>query len=387
MNKDTKDDNKSSIWKPPEKIDPDYGDWIEYVKLRHSRRLQNLQIKLIILAALLAAGIILVNNNRNDVLLAIFGFVVLSTLLYIDERSSLDYLEKEIYKNAQHTKISTSAWRWISYIGITVYVCFMTYLALNSFGLLNLLSPQTPTPPSAYLAIVAYNQSILPNDYHISIQNLGSLASQGFSFVITPTNSLVKISSVHWQYLGINWIPIGQNQSALLIVSGIQAKGFGSISINLTGKSGISINQVQAADNNCNEIFYGINEYGNISTNTLFGGSCNSTILRQIIFNTEVKTEVKVFQNCSNIAGGNINIGAGSPKVVGFSIPPLESQQVTYYIYKNGELINTLLPNTYNDIILNFSGIITPTIFEVYSPGDKNYSCSELLLRYNGTGS
>lgn len=122
-------------WKPPKKTDSDYRDWIEYVKLRHTRRLQNLQIKLGVLIALLATGVLLLHSNTEAIALCLFGFILLCVLLYMQERFALDKLEKNVYSNAQHIPIYYSIIDWGIMVGATAYFCILMYIFLVLFNI------------------------------------------------------------------------------------------------------------------------------------------------------------------------------------------------------------------------------------------------------------
>lgn len=289
INTEVKKDNDSKKQKEleqPDKASPDYADWIEYVKLRHARRIQNLQTKLIILAALLAAVIIFVGDNKNIIVLLLFGFVMLSTIWYIDERLALDGLEKRVYKDAPHTEVlSINSWRSLATsLALTIYFCFIAYIILATFGIFNIISPSTSSP-AAYLILVGYNQTLLPNMYHITIKNLGTLPSQSFALTIVPNNSSVKIESVSSQYLGVTQIPIYQNQYAYVEVNSIPSTNFGDVQILLTSPSRITL-KVESSDRYCSTVLYGLNNSGNITDNTIYTGDCNATVLGSILYTT-----------------------------------------------------------------------------------------------------
>ena len=119
-------------WNPPLKIDPDYKDFIEYIKLRHSRRLQNLQIKLAILLGLVATLVVLAQGDPLMIGLVVFGFVIICILSYSRERYALDRLEKYVYANAHHEPVSSGLTEWIIYLGIAFYT-LLSHTSLCSF--------------------------------------------------------------------------------------------------------------------------------------------------------------------------------------------------------------------------------------------------------------
>lgn len=368
--------NGISEWTKPKKTDPDYGDWIEFVKLRHARRLQNLQIKLIILTAILAAGIILIGNNKVIIALLLFGFAILTVLLYIDERKSLDYLEKDVYENAQHYPIHKSLRGWIFNISFTIYVCIIAYLTLNVLGIFpaNVNTPQ--------LTITGYNQTSYPNEYHITIQNIGQNSSQAFSFYITPLNKSVNITYLSWKYLNVTPLWIGvDNKSVYLEIGPMQAKSVGIINFTLSSKSKVSLNPIESPDTQCNGIFYGLNEYGNITENTIYEGNCTQSSIASLIFSIHSPRPLPAYLTCSNTTIGifpnNLTVGS-----VNFEIPSNRASQLVYYLYKNNQLLKTLQPNTYNSISINLTATERPSIFEIYTPGNKNYTCSAIVLGY-----
>lgn len=363
----------------------------ELKQMEHNRALESLQALLAIIIGTIGFLLFIItkylssNSPASNALIEflVIAAIILVTLLYITKMRSAIIIEEDLGKDYERyiEKIASKG-AFALFISSEI---ILSGIFLYQSGLLPFLSPSLIPANASYVMVVAYNQTILPNVYHISIQNLGSQPSQSFSFYITPTNSSVNISAVSWQYIGVTWLSINFGRSAYFIVNSIQGNAFGFMTVNLSGPSGIKFSQVEIPGDHCGTILYGLNDRGNITSNTIVNGNCTIQVLESAIFRTAVvsKVEVKPYENCSNsIVETLIPPETPNNTVFSFAIPSNRSTRLTYYLYLNNKLINTYLPGGYNAIILNLSGVVKPSFFEIYTPGNMNYSCREILLGY-----
>ena len=273
---------------------------VNYVPLKHNRLLQTLQLQIVVLLGLVAffAIIFVTPLSRLIILIIFFVFVI---VLYKYTAEDLVNLENKLGSQDVHKWSKKTFFFFIVFIAALLFIAFyITFVITLIVGVINailsavgLSSLQIPIPSlinltytnptlpnnKPYLSIITYNQTKYPNFYHIAIENLGNISSQGLAFYVNTINSSVNISSFDngVGYINASYSRINSTE-VYIIVKSIPIGSWGDININLTKVSKIRISGVSTDGGYCLGYLYSINKTIDSATKR-YNGTCSPDII------------------------------------------------------------------------------------------------------------